>query len=56
LTPKQVADMVHKHEEAVTLALRLGDLQGKQPKAKGRWLVKEEDVEAWVDRGFKAAA
>lgn len=57
LTPKQVAVATHKHEETVTLALREGTLRGVQSVApKGRWLIAEPEAEAWVERGFKAAA
>lgn len=49
LTPNEVALFTRRHPETVTLALRDGTLHGYQPKKNGRWLVRQDCMEAWIE-------
>lgn len=48
MTPAQVALETQKHKETVTAALRVGTLHGEQSMKKGRWLIEEPCVAAWI--------
>lgn len=48
LSSKEAALATGRHEETVTKALRVGDLHGTQSKKKGRWMIEEDCLGAWV--------
>lgn len=48
LSPAQVGALVGRHAETVTLALRTGQLRGKQRTVGGYWYVRREDAIAWA--------
>lgn len=48
LTPNEAAMATRKHPETVTAALRDGSLHGTQAKKNGRWLIREECLDAWI--------
>jgi excisionase family DNA binding protein len=46
---KQAAEFAGCHPDTVRRALEAGDLHGGQRKAGGRWSVRRECLEAWLD-------
>ena len=48
LTVPQVAELTHRHEETITLALRKKELRGSQRKKGGRWFVRRDDAISWA--------
>lgn len=51
MTPKEAALYAKCAEETVRVALREGDLEGRQPKAHGRWLTCDEWLDQWIING-----
>ena len=49
LTPKEAAAIVRKHEVTIRVALTAGELHGAQRVKGGRWLIREDCLEAWLD-------
>jgi hypothetical protein len=56
LTPRQVANRVHRSIDAVYEALESGELHGHQRKRKGRWTVRPAAADAWNADGNSAAS
>lgn len=50
-TPEEAATVAHCHPETVRVALRNGDLKGTQAKVHGRWLVREDRLDSWIEGG-----
>lgn len=48
-TPNEAALATKRHPETVTAALRDGELHGTQPKKNGRWLIREECLDPWIE-------
>ncbi|WP_407939147.1 helix-turn-helix domain-containing protein [Microbacterium mangrovi] len=48
LSPAQVAALIGRHVETVTLALRNGELKGSQREVGGYWYIRREDAIAWA--------
>ena len=47
-TPNQVADIVRKHVETITAALRRGELHGTQSGKHSHWLIDDECIYPWM--------
>jgi len=45
----QAADFVGCHPQTIRKALEAGELHGGQRKTKGRWSVRRDCLEAWVE-------
>jgi hypothetical protein len=56
LTPRQVANRVHRSIDAVYEALQSGELHGHQRKRKGRWTVRPAAADAWNAGGNSESA
>jgi hypothetical protein len=49
-TPAEAAEIAKRHEETITKALRQrGGLHGSHSGRKGRWLIRESCLDAWLD-------
>lgn len=49
LTVAEVADASRKHPVTIRLALEGGKLHGSQQSTRGRWLVREDCLEAFLE-------
>lgn len=49
LNTRQAAEYSGRHIETIYDALRLGDLHGSQRTRGGKWMVRVECLDAWVD-------
>jgi hypothetical protein len=57
LTPAEAAVIAGRNRETITLALRDGELKGSQRIANGRWTIRIDHLEAWIEgRTLEAAA
>lgn len=45
----QAADYADRHRDTILRALELGELHGGQRKAGGRWSIRRECLDAWLD-------
>lgn len=52
---EQAAEYANCHPQTVRKALAAGELKGGQRKAHGRWSIRREDLDAWLD-GERAAS
>ncbi|GGM64339.1 hypothetical protein GCM10012275_38640 [Longimycelium tulufanense] len=52
MTPAEVADYARMHPKTVEKALRAGQLVGHQRCDGGRWLIHQQDADAWI-RGLQ---
>jgi hypothetical protein len=50
LTVADAAVVGQRHPVTIRRALEVGDLHGTQRKKGGRWLIKPECLEAWIDQ------
>lgn len=50
LTVQQLAAESPRHEVTIRRALEAQELHGTQAKAGGRWTIREDCAEAWLDR------
>lgn len=49
LTPAEAAIIAGRNRETITLALRYGTLHGSQRLRHGKWTVREDCLEAWIE-------
>ena len=49
LTTAEAAEVARRHPVTVRRALEGGELHGRQSKAGGRWLIRTECLDAWID-------
>jgi excisionase family DNA binding protein len=54
LTVAEAATYAHRSPHTIWVACRDKTLRGNQPKAKGKWLIHRDDLDAWI-RGERAA-
>lgn len=48
-TPAQAAEAAGRHVNTIHLALEAGDLHGGQRVKRGKWSIRVECLEAWLD-------
>lgn len=46
---QQAAEYANLHVDTVRRALQAGELKGGQRKANGRWSIRREDLDRWLD-------
>lgn len=49
LTTDQAADLAHRHRKTILRALESGELHGSQRVKGGRWLIRPDCLEAFMD-------
>ncbi|MEE6273482.1 helix-turn-helix domain-containing protein [Georgenia sp. MJ206] len=49
LSPTEAAEIARRHVVTIYKALEDGRLHGSQPVKGGRWLVREDCLDAWLD-------
>jgi hypothetical protein len=49
LSPVEAAAIARKHRQTIYYALEDGTLHGTQRVKRGRWLIKEACLDAWID-------
>lgn len=48
LTVREAAEIARRHPDTILKALQRGELPGIQRVPRGKWLVDEADLEAWI--------
>ena len=48
---KEAAVIAHRHPDTILKAVRLGEIHGTQRVKSGRWLIKDECLDARLDGG-----
>lgn len=52
LTVAEAAEITHRHPESIYLALQSKELRGAQRTKRGRWLIRDVDLESWASSTY----